>query len=158
MDLFASYENRKVNLYCSREPEQGAFHSDALTLDWSQLDAYAFPSTPLIHLVLDRIERYPGVVTLIDLYWPRRSWLPRLLDLLVDFPIQLPVRPDLLQQWKGRSGIRIQANSDWWPVDWVDPSYWRGVFWWSCWKNAVLSQAEYQGGVWKTLVSLCGLV
>ncbi len=117
MDLFASYENRKVDLYCSREAEQGAFHSDALTLDWNRLDEYAFVPTPLIHLVLDRIEKYPCVVTLIAPHWPRRSWLPRLLDLLVDFPMQLPVRPDLLQQWKGGSGIRIQSNSDWWPGD-----------------------------------------
>lgn len=34
--------------------------------------------------------------------WPRRSWYPLLLELLVEVPVSLPERPDLLTQNKGR--------------------------------------------------------
>ena len=99
-------------VFCSREPE-GTFHVDALTLIWDGLLAYAFPPISLIHLVLDRVERHRCMVILVAPHWPRRSWLPRLLDLLVDIAIQLPVLPDLLQQ-RHSQRTRIQECPDSW--------------------------------------------
>jgi hypothetical protein len=101
IDLFASRENRQVDRFCSRGPEEEAFQVDSLVMNWSRIDSYVFPPISLIHLVLDRVEKFQCVITLVAPYWQRRSWLPRLLDLMVDIPLQLPNRPDLLQQWQG---------------------------------------------------------
>ena len=102
IDLFASENNRQIQTYCSRFPEPLAFHVDALQMDWTGLFGYAFPPISLVPLVLERIEKYDCTIILIAPRWPRRSWFPRMLDLLVDTPVVLPQRYNLLSQRNGR--------------------------------------------------------
>ena len=66
------------------------------------IHAYAFPPISLLHLVIAKIESELSRIVLIALFWPRQPWFPRLLSLLVDKPVMLPQRPDLLSQPKSR--------------------------------------------------------
>ena len=38
------------------------------------------------------------MVILVALVWPKRPWFPKLLELIVDHPLELPLREDLLTQ------------------------------------------------------------
>ena len=97
-DLFATFENRKLPIFVSPIPDPRAMAVDALSISWNGIVAYAFPPIPLIPLVLNKIQREETSVILIAPLWPNRSWFPLLLDLLVDLPLQLPDREDLLSQ------------------------------------------------------------
>ena len=102
IDLFASAANNQLQVYCSRLQDPQAYQTDALRMNWDNTFGYAFPPISLIHLVLDRIERYRCTVILIAPRWPRKAWYPRLLEMSVQAPIMLPQRPDLLTQNRGR--------------------------------------------------------
>lgn len=102
IDLFATSQNAQLPTFCARYPEPEAFQVDALQMDWSGISGYAFPPTSLIPLVLEKIRTQDCEVILIAPMWPRRSWYPQLLELLVEVPVSLPVRPDLLSQDRGR--------------------------------------------------------
>ena len=102
IDLFASHENAKLPTYCSWIPDPQALAIDALTLDWKNMLAYAFPPIALIQKVLDKVERDECSLLLIAPVWPRRHWYTQVLSLLCDLPILLPDRHDLLSQHRGR--------------------------------------------------------
>lgn len=56
-------------------------------------------STPiLVPKVLHKLREDTSVVLLIAPMWPRQSWYPQILDLLIDIPVKLPLWPDLLSQ------------------------------------------------------------
>ena len=97
-DLFATYQNRKLPLFVSPLPDLRALAVDALSMSWRNLLWYAFPPLPLLPLVLQKIAREETTVILVAPVWPKRSWYPALLDLLVDRPLALPLRQDLLSQ------------------------------------------------------------
>jgi hypothetical protein len=102
IDLFASADNCQLPTFCSRYPHPLAYHVDALTLDWRRMYAYAYPPLSLLPLVFRKIRDSGCTVIVIAPRWPRRSWYTQILDLLVDFPIALPVTRDLLTQDRGR--------------------------------------------------------
>jgi len=102
IDLFATEANRQLETYCSRYKEKMSYHVDALTMNWGQVYGYAFPPISLIPLVIERVERFRCTLILIAPRWPRRSWFPKLLEMSIAFPIQMPQAPDLLTQDKGK--------------------------------------------------------
>jgi ribonuclease HI len=102
IDLFATSQNRQVPVYCSRFQEAEAFHADSLSMSWENIYGFAFPPICLIPAVLERVEKFQCTVILIAPMWPRRSWFPRVLDLLVEAPLVLPNQVDLLTQLKGQ--------------------------------------------------------
>ena len=60
-------------------------------------------STPiLIPRVLEKVASEDCIIILIAPHWPRQSWFPLLLRLLISQPIKLPEREDLLSQSQGR--------------------------------------------------------
>ena len=58
VDLFATGFNHKLPLYVSPVPDNHALATDALSVDWNYLHAYAFPPTILIPTVLAKIRQY----------------------------------------------------------------------------------------------------
>lgn len=98
IDLFATAENKKLPVYCSPFPDMNAFQVDALTISWKGMYAYAFPPPILVPKVLQKLREETSVVLLIAPMWPRQSWYPQILDLLIDIPVKLPLWPDLLSQ------------------------------------------------------------
>ena len=102
VDLFATRQNRRLPQFVSPIPDRLAWAADALSMDWRGLDAYLFPPFSLLLTVLRKIHVSPGRFLLVAPNWPAQPWFPGLLQLLVDLPRCLPLRPDLLTQRRGR--------------------------------------------------------
>ena len=54
VDLFATHLNRKLPLYVSPIPDPRAWDIDALNINWTNLTAYAYPPSALLHKVIQR--------------------------------------------------------------------------------------------------------
>ena len=98
VDLFATQKNAKLTTFVSPLPEPTAWRMDAMSFTWDGLWAYAYPPTPLIRTVINRIKQMPCKMILIAPNWPSQEWFPDLLDLLVDSPVCLPSMRKLLKQ------------------------------------------------------------
>jgi hypothetical protein len=101
VDLFATYENRKLPQFCSLFPHPQAMYQDALAVSWDNMFAYAFPPLAILSQVLHKIARDKVTVLLVAPMWTRREWYPLLLDLLVAFPYRLPAMRNLVTQDNG---------------------------------------------------------
>ena len=86
VDLFATFENKRLPSFVSPFPDERALAVDAFSLSWEGLKAYAFPPFKMIGPVLRKIQEDRGFVILIAPAWAGQAWFPMLLDLLVDFP------------------------------------------------------------------------
>ena len=99
IDLFATSLNHQLPVYFSPVLDPQSVGTDAMLQPWDGLEVYAFPPFALIHQVLRKLRQSHRVqMTLIAPFWPQRVWFPDLLELLVEVPVALPTRQDLLRQ------------------------------------------------------------
>ena len=98
IDLFATSKNTKLSVFCSPLPESGAYATDAMSLSWDGMFAYAYPPTGFLMEVLHKIARSDCTVLLVAPCWPTQPWFPLLLSLLVEDPRVLPCHRRLLKQ------------------------------------------------------------
>ena len=101
IDLFASDRNHVLPTFCSWLPSQNAYQIDAFSLSWTGMFAYAYPPICLIPRILQQLAVQECTMILVAPWWPRRSWFTQILSLLVEFPVILPARTDLLKQPQG---------------------------------------------------------
>ena len=98
IDLFATALNYRYPLYYASSTDPQSLGSDAFLHSWEGIQAYAFPPFSLVRKVLNKARDSPFLeLTLIAPYWPQ-EWFPDLLEVLLEPPIQLPMRSDLLRQ------------------------------------------------------------
>lgn len=98
IDLFASRINKQVKRFVSWFPDPEAVASDAFSISWSSYMPYIFPPFSVIPEVLKKIEEDRVSMALIVVpMWHTQPWFPRLLSSLIDYPIRLPFRKDLLR-------------------------------------------------------------
>ena len=90
--------SHQLRRYVSWRLDPNAMHSDAFTLDWSNLTAYAFPPFSLIPAVLHKAKREQATLVLVAPLWTTQPWWPLLIELLVDYPVYLGNNPKLLQE------------------------------------------------------------
>ena len=95
IDLFATHLNRKLPLFVYPVLEPEAYATDALSLSWVGMWAYAFP---LILTCLRKIQIEECLVCLVAPLWEGQACFPLLLSLLVAPAICLPWKEDLLYQ------------------------------------------------------------
>ena len=57
VDLFATHLNHKLPLYISPVPDPKAWDIDALNINWTNLTAYTYPPTALLHKVIQKIKQ-----------------------------------------------------------------------------------------------------
>ena len=70
---------------------------DAMLQDWAGLNTFANPPWGLIGRVLAKIrQEQPQTTLYIAPVWPAQVLYPVLLDLLVDYPRQIPQQEDLV--------------------------------------------------------------
>lgn len=100
IDLFSSFQNRKMELFCTWDPHPAALAVDALTISWNKMFGYAYPPICLIPKVLEHMKQFQCKIILIAPQWPRRHWYTQLLQLCIAQPIRLPCVPNLLRQPK----------------------------------------------------------
>ena len=99
IDLFATSLNSRLQVYFSSMVEQQSAGTDAMLQTWDSLQAYTFPPFGFIQRVLTKVRQSRNLeMTLVTPFWPQKMWFPDLLELLVDVPILLPMRKDLLKQ------------------------------------------------------------
>ena len=113
LDLFASRNNFKLPRWFSWDRDNNAEAWNAFSQSWDVF-AYAFPPHAILRRVIQKIKADKPLVILIAPYWPQSPWLSDLLEMLVDLPVVLPSRHDLLHQ----QGL-FHDN----------PSFWKLVAW-----------------------------
>ena len=98
VDLFATHLNHKLPLYVFSVPDPKAWDIDALNINWTNLTAYAYPPTALLHKVIQKIKQCHGLIIIIAPGWPGMPWFWDLIQLSTEIPLQLPVSTTLLKQ------------------------------------------------------------
>ena len=98
VDLFATPLNHKLPLYVSPIPDPRAWDIDALNINWTNLTAYAYPPTALLHKVIQKIKQCHCLIIVIAPGWPGMPWFWDLVQLSTEIPLQLPVSTTLLKQ------------------------------------------------------------
>ena len=96
IDLFASRLNKQCAKYASWRPDPEASFVDAFSVQWNNLFFYAFPPFSLIGRCLEKIHANKAEGILIVPFWPSQSWYPKLLRLLVEPPIVIHPKRNLL--------------------------------------------------------------
>ena len=91
IDLFASRLNKQCDNFVSWRPDPDASFIDAFSCSWNNLKFYAFPPFSLVNKVLGKILRDQAEGILLVPLWMGQPWFPRLMKLLVDNPILLPL-------------------------------------------------------------------
>ena len=94
IDLFATAMTHRLPMY---DPMSAG--TDAMLQSWDGLQAYAFPPFGLLPRVLAKVRASRNLeLTLVAPFWPQHLWFPDLLELLLEVPLFLPKRRDLLRQ------------------------------------------------------------
>ena len=100
VDLFASRLNCHLPTYCSWQPDPGAAAIDCFTLDWQQFDnrlIYAFPPFSVVARTLQKIEAESTAAVIVVPHWPTQPWFGKLLHLMQDPPLVIPVNQRTLR-------------------------------------------------------------
>jgi len=98
LDLFATAANAKLPTFVSPYPDPRAWDTDALSLSWRGMWAYAFPPFSLLNEILSKVQQEPCDLVLVAPAWLSQPWFSTLLDLVVDHPRSLPLHRKLLKQ------------------------------------------------------------
>jgi len=83
--------------YASWRPDPMAMTTDAFTMDWAHVRGYANPPWSLIRRVLTQTQQKQAELVLVAPVWKAQVWYPVLLDMLVEIPLLIPQREDLIQ-------------------------------------------------------------
>ncbi|CAB4007716.1 Hypothetical predicted protein [Paramuricea clavata] len=96
IDLFASRVNNQFTSYAAYRPDPNAIAVDAFTMQWTDLKFYAFPPFSVVSKVLSKIcqEKAEGILVLPN--WPTQSWFAKAMQMLVQPPVHLKQRRNLL--------------------------------------------------------------
>ena len=85
--------------FISPFPDPEAYGIDALSMDWANLNVYAFPPFAKVGRVVKKFEQTENCrMILIAPYWPVRSWCATLMQLSRAAPWEIPKRWDLPKQ------------------------------------------------------------
>lgn len=96
IDLFASRINYKVRNFISWRPDPLASYVNAFTVKWDFELCFCHPPYSLIASVLQKIEFDEAEVVLVFPLWHTQYWFPKLLNLLVDYPVFVACKQDTL--------------------------------------------------------------
>lgn len=97
IDLFASRDNAKCDLFVSWKQEPDAYAVDAFTLDWKTKYFYAFPPFSLVLKCLRKIIEDDAKGILVFPHWCSQPWYPLLQNLLDSHILYLNPNKFLLQ-------------------------------------------------------------
>ena len=80
--LFVSRINYQFPKYVSFRPDPSAYAINAFSLQWCQLNVYAFPPFSVIPVVLSKIQNKAAMVICVLPDWPAQAWYPKALQML----------------------------------------------------------------------------
>ena len=89
IDLFASRLNAQFPRYVAFRPDPRAVAIDALTLNLSHYNFYAFPPFSVIASFLQKVQEdgATGICAIPD--WPTQAWYPKAMHMCITPPIKL---------------------------------------------------------------------
>ena len=90
IDLFATRFNNKLPQFVSPVPDSLAVAVDALSLQWEDLDAYAFPPAAILGKMVKLQDSPCKRIILIPPGWPNMSWFWDLVTMSNQIPLSLP--------------------------------------------------------------------
>lgn len=96
VDLFATRINTQCEQYVTWRPDPHAVAIDALTWNWPHELMYCFPPFCIIHRLVNKVKQEQAEVIAVVPLWTTQPWFSALTRMLVDLPVLLPRRPDLL--------------------------------------------------------------
>ena len=96
VDLFATRASHRLPRYVSRYPDPGAMATDAFLCDWSQWRSWIYAPLVLLPRITQKIKRDKATALILAPVWKGQPWFPSLLELLMDYPRQLPQIPHLI--------------------------------------------------------------
>ena len=91
-DLFASRINNQLNRFASWLPDPEAELCDSMAFDWKTVEGYAFPPFSMIGKVLKKVESDRCQIVIVVPEWTGHFWFPKLLEMLIDYPLYVPPR------------------------------------------------------------------
>ena len=91
IDLFASRLNAKHEVYASWKPDPFAKFIDAFAANWKNLKFYAFPPFSVVLPCLRKVQVEGATGILVVPLWPTQAWFPKLIQMLIDVPLILPL-------------------------------------------------------------------
>ena len=99
VDLFASSLNHRCGVYFVPVSDPIAAGRDTMLQSWDSSQGYAFPPFSMIPQGLRKLrDSKEVVITLKALFWLQREWFLDHLEVLLEPPLLLPERWDLLWQ------------------------------------------------------------
>ena len=116
VDLFASRLTCQLQDYVSWTPYPLAFATDAFTLNWAELRAFASPPWNLIGRVLAQTRQQQTEIILVTPVWKAQGWYPVILEMLVHFPLLIPQRRDLITATHPDSCPEVTPQLAVWPI------------------------------------------
>jgi len=110
IDLFATRLNSQCEKFVSYRPEPGALAIDAFTLNWQNINFYAFPPFSVVSAVLQKLQedKASGVVVLPN--WPTQVWFSKAMRMLTQHPILLQKSRNLLKLPSKPSKVHPLSN------------------------------------------------
>ena len=70
---------------------------DSFAVSWHSLKFYAFPPFSIISRTLKKIKAEKAEGILVVPYWPNQVWIPVLFKMLIDIPILITSRENVLK-------------------------------------------------------------
>ena len=95
IDLFASRINHQLKVFYSFRPDPECYGVDAFTVDWHDIQFYAFPPFSCVARTIQKICQDGAIGLLVVSDWPNQPWYGAFLDIIIK-RIFLPPREDLL--------------------------------------------------------------
>ena len=116
VDPFASCLSTQLPRYFSWRPDPLAEAKDAFTQQWEKFRGYANPPWCLVGRVLLQVQHQQAQVILVAPVWKGQPWYPILLEMLYDYPQQLPRTLSLFQWASNVNQIDLLLQLAVWPV------------------------------------------
>lgn len=109
VDLFASFFNKKCDIFCFPFPYCGGLGGGCVYYKLEEFRFYAFPPFAMILKTLVKIKRDKATGILIVPRWPSQPWFPLFMELVVDKPIVFkPSNWLLLSSCRKRSHLQAK--------------------------------------------------
>ena len=96
IDLFATYVNNQIDTFVSFLPDPKSYTTDAFSINWQDWNFYAFPPFSLLPRVLKKIREDGAKGIVVCPNWPSQAFYPMLADMVIQKPIKISARKNLL--------------------------------------------------------------
>ena len=110
VDLFASRVNAQTDIFVAWKPDPEAWMVNAFSINWDLKGLYCFPPFILISRILSKVQEEGAKMTIIAPLWRNQVWFPKMMKMLIDYPMLLPNRKDILMHPMTKENPKIDMR------------------------------------------------